>query len=399
MGMVLCGASAFAWWRTPPFVRRLMMVSDPSELGLSISPDDLRRIRNACWEATGTGRDQILRPGRPSYTDASHCVLWTSRTLWVSGQAPYDVLFFEQPARRPMQVVRAHTWKGELPPRALVRAERDLSVTSPAFTLLQLAGARELARVVALASELAGSFAVYEPPGPVRTLFEEQRAAGTTLRTGEWRPTFDAAGRLMPVWQRSALVTPEQLAAMARACAGRRGCRRLAQAAELVVPGAASPFEVQTAMLLGLPEELGGAGLGGFSHNERVDLGAAAQRVARRSCCYCDLFWPGAGGAGAPGPGLARPLDLECKSAEFHANARSYLSDADRAAALQLEGVDVLELTYAQLADELSFESVAQLVALRLGRPAPGFSPEFARERAELRRTVLSDWGRLAQKA
>ena len=153
------------------------------------------------------------------------------------------------------------------------------------------------------------------------------------------------------------------------------------------MPGAASPFEVQTGMQLGLDPDLGGEGLGGFSHNERIVLGGRAREIARQDGCRCDLLWPGEGGRG--------PLDVECHSRTFHLGEDRSLSDADRALALQSMGVEVLFVTYAQIAGVRRFDALARTVAEKLGRDVTPRTTDFLAARAELRREVLVDFADL----
>ena len=156
------------------------------------------------------------------------------------------------------------------------------------------------------------------------------------------------------------------------------------RAAELVVDGAASPFEVVAGMLLGFSRRLGGEGYGAFSHNRKVALTLDSRRLARRGFLVCDLFW-------AAGEGR-RALDVECQSRLVHASGDAALSDADRSAALDLMGVDVVNVTYGQLADPRRFEALSQLVAQKLGVP---HREKTAGQRAaaeRLRAEVFVDW-------
>ncbi len=55
-------------------------------------------------------------------------------------------------------------------------------------------------------------------------------------------------------------------------------------------------------------------------------------------------------------------------------------------------GIEVLHVTYAQLASERRFAALAEVVAGSLGRDLPEPTPELLRRRASLRGTVLGDW-------
>ena len=385
MDATICGASAFEVWRTPPLVRRL---ADP----LWWSPDSgiplerivlaRRELKEQCglWRL-GTGHEL---PGTAITHDAAEGVLLNLRVLMPSLEAPVDVAVASKEERRASKLLRPHVLSLDLAAGETVPFRNDLSLTSPALTLLQLASRLSLPRLVMAASEVCGSFSVYRAPAALRELIEELADGPGVPVVDGWRPSFDRDGHLTDVWSRPPLAAPAQLRALSERAAGRRGCRMLARAAELVVPGAASPFEVQTGMLLGLEPELGGEGNGGFVRNGRLALDGRARSLAGQDVCYCDLLWPEEGGR--------RALDVECHSATFHAGEVRQLSDADRALALQSMGVEVLFVTYGQVASARRFEALAQTVAEKLGREPVPRTEGFLVRRAELRREVLVDF-------
>ena len=384
MDAVLCGASAFSVWRTPPLVRELSELSLGNK-GLPVSFDRLREVRATLmreldlWRCSTFYRER----GRP-LSEVSEGIGINAGALAPSVSMPVDVLVDSPGARRGSRLLRPHVLGPDLSEGEVVPLAPWLSLTSPALTLLQLASRLSLPRLVMAASEFCGSFSVYRPPDPLRELIEELAADSGVPVMGGWRPSFDGEGHLTDVWSRPPLTTPEQLGALAGRAAGRRGCRALARAAELVVADAASPFEVQTGMLLGLGPELGGEGHGGFAHNGRLALDARARSLACQSVCYCDLLWSAKEGR--------RALDVECQSAAFHAGERPRLSDAERALALQSMGVEVLFVTYAQIASERRADALAQTVAEKLGAEAVPRTEEFLARRTELRREVLVDF-------
>ena len=109
---------------------------------------------------------------------------------------------------------------------------------------------------------------------------------------------------------------------------------------------------------------------------------AAARRVCGQWSCYCDLFWGGADGG----------VDVECQSSSHHFGTRSSASDANRATALQIMGVEVIQLTYAQLANARRFEIFSRFLAEKIGVT---YHEKTAREQhvqRTLRAEVLADW-------
>ena len=384
MDSVLCDASAFSVWRTPPLVRELAELSLGNK-GLPVSFDRLREVRGVLMRELDLWRCSAfhLDRGRPLSEDSEGIGL-NAGALAPSVSMPVDVLVDAPGARRSSRLLRPHVLSPTLSGGEIVPLAYRLSLTSPALTLLQLASRLSLPRLVMAASEFCGSFSVYRPPDVLRELIEEIAADSGVPVMGGWRPSFDQEGHLTDVWSRPPLTTPDQLRALAERAAGRRGCRALSCAAELVVPNAASPFEVQTGMLLGMDPELGGEGHGGFAYNGRLALDARAQSLAGQSVCYCDVLWPAEDGR--------RSLDVECQSATFHAGDRPRLSDANRALALQSMGVEVLFVTYAQIASEHRADALAQTVAEKLGGEVVPRTDEFLARRAELRREVLVDF-------
>lgn len=299
---------------------------------------------------------------------------------------PVDILVHDRNATCPTGLLNPWLWTRDLPFESSTQIVDDLYVTTPAFTLLQLASKASLTQTVMLASELCGSYAVYKAPAPIASQLNKLALRGRLRRLGGWSPCVSESGQLTNLWKRPPLLNPSQLFSLAEEASPCQGCRTLRQASELVVPMAASPFETQTGILLGFSRRRGGEGFAGFTHNERVQLNRAAKLIADRGCCYCDLYWPDG-------------LDIECQSGEYHDNAGSYLSDADRSAALELMGVKVLPLTFKQLNDERRFEAFSEAVA-----HARGMEPhaKTAREIAateELRSEVLVDWYSLPFKA
>lgn len=102
---------------------------------------------------------------------------------------------------------------------------------------------------------------------------------------------------------------------------------------------------------------------------------ADAALLARRRVCYCDVYWDG------PLPDGVAGLDLECQSASHHFGAKSSVSDADRATALQAMGIEVAQVTFPQIADPVTFEVFSEYLARRLGisRPEKNLAPQPAR--------------------
>lgn len=380
MDTVICDISALRYWRIPPIVRLLAdaspcdallqnLLSEEELRGLRSSRSELPLIRDRCstgpsWRAAGA---------------SSRAVRNAANVLSMGMDAPVDVLVTRRSQSRRATLVRPRLWSAGIPEQGIARVSDGLGVALPAYALLQVAARATLVQTVLLATELCGSFAVYRPPECVGAVLQGLLEAGGLPRMGGWYPCVDREGRLTELWSRPPLIGAEDLTRAAAESQCRNGRTRLLEAAKLVVPGAASPFEARTGVLLGFPRRRGGEGHAGFEHNRRIALSPEACAVARRSSCYCDLWWD-------------EGLDLECQSLLAHGSGEGFLSDSDRAMALELMGIAVLPVTYAQLTSEVTLTALSKAVAERRG---VSWAPPTPREReaAEaLRREVLRGW-------
>ena len=380
MDTIICGASAYQFWRTPPIVLHLAAgSSDHPALRKTVAEEELIAFRQSLIEGLPLARACADGPSWRHAGVLQKAVREYQLVLAPSMDLPVDMLVGHERDRRSSSFVKTTLYKGALPRGAVRGIDEDLSVTSPAFTMLQLARSASLQRTVLLASELCGCYAVYHAPAPVACQLQKMIRRHRLPGVDGWRPCLTADGQLTDLWSRPPLVEPSELIDMAVQSDSLDGKKRLTRAAELVKPMAASPFETQAGALLGLPKLLGGAGLGGFTHNEKVELTPDARLLARRDCCYCDLFWPDG-------------LDVECQSALYHNNVDGYLSDSDRAAALSLVGVDVLPLTYDQMRDPKRFSAFVHATERSLGRKH--VEPSEAQEAAtqKLREEIFVDW-------
>lgn len=383
MEAIVCDISAFRYWRVPPIVRLLAAGPiDDSMLQDLVSDKDLVELRRACsclplarefgsegarWRNAGT---------------ESRAIREVSDVLAVGAEEPVDVLVTRREQSRRATLVRPRFWRSGVPESCVTRISEGVGVVGPAQALLQIASRASLVQTVLLATELCGTFSVYDAPECVREVLQSLIKDRLLPRLDGWWPCLDEKGRLTDLWTRRPLVSKQGLIRAGESATARRGRTRLLRAAELVVPGAASPFEAQTGVILGFSRRLGGEGHTGFAHNRRIVLSREARALARRASCYCDLYWD-------------EGLDLECQSKLSHATGEGYLSDADRAAALELMGVTVLPVTYAQLTTEERVEALSKLVSEKRGiawRPKTECEREAGRR---LRGEVLRSWGTL----
>ncbi len=382
MDTVLCGPTAYRYWRTPPIVHLLASAPEdhPALRGL-VDAEELQAFRMELLAQTKFGRD-CTGPAWRNVSEHSERIREYGAFLAPFASYPVNVLVHDEKKRRSTSLIRPWLWTQELPYGATTAIVDELYVTTPAFTLLQLASRASVTRTLLLASEICGGYATYSPTTPVAIMLQKLIDRGRLRDFGGWRPSLTGTRRLTSLWSREPIADPHELTKMAAEASALRGCATLRRAAELVVPMAASPFETQAGILLGLSRRLGGAGFCGYAHNERIDLSREARLIADRAYCSCDIYWPNG-------------LDVECQSARHHDNGTSLLSDSDRSAALELMGVRVLPLTYKQLADESRFAAFTSAVAHALGVKQRPRTAAQARAANQLRSEVMCDWDTL----
>lgn len=377
MDIVICDKTALHYWRVPPVVQLLAAAPEADErLARVLTPYDLERLSASYLAA----QDKFKKKHCGRAGEAYRTLMEAIPLLALCGDGPFDVLCSHKGEVRESQLVKPRLWSSALPVGAVREATDALGVTSPEFTLQQLAAHESLERAVLLATELCGSFSVFHVPEPMAGIIQRLCDAKQLPAVGGWAPCLDANGKLTDLWSHDPLTTPSDLLHLAQTTDSARGRERLARAAKLVVPGAASPFEAQAGILLGLPMRYGGAGLGGFEHNARIGFTPDATLIAQRGCCYCDLYWD-------------EGLDLECHSKTWHAERDSQLSDFTRETALDLMGVDVIPVTYDQLSSKRQFDAIVRIVASKLGRKVRAKNQAEREAEARLRDEVLGfEW-------
>ena len=378
--ITICDITAFDYWRTPPAIQWLFAgdEADPALLK-TFGENTVLEAREAM--AAFPLCQTMLRPN-PSTRNlgAAAKILKTAVPLLATNHyGPIDIAANRRAEYHSSSIIRSRFSAGDLPFGSAIPISDYVSITSPAFTLLQLAGRSNLARTIMLATELCGSFAIYQMPDPIKRVLQTFAHQRTFPKIGGWEPFIDESGKLTNLWARPPLTTPQELLRMASEAAPKRGCENLRLAANLVVPRAASPFEARTGMLLGLSRRRGGEGHSGFSFNKSISLSRSAQALARRGHCICDLYWE-------------EGVDVECQSALVHDKASSFLSDSDRTTALKHMGIDVLPITYGQIQSETRFAAFsATLAAIRGTRHRPKTQRQIAATQA-LRAEVFRDW-------
>lgn len=274
METVLCGSTAYRYWRTPPIVLYLAAAPvDSPALRQFLREEELLAFR-----ADLADRLPFLRECTgPSWRNVGQAARDIRDARWLlapSANFPLDVLAQERGGRRSSGLISTTFWNGGLPFEATCDVTDDLGVTSPAFTMVQMAAQAGFTRTLLLASELCGSYAVYPAPEPIRSLLQRIASRGRLKAFNGWRPCLSGEGNVTDLWRRDPLTTPDDLKAMAEAAEGHRGAAALRKVADAVVPLAASPFETQAGLLLSLPGAWGARVSTAFRTTRRLSSAA-----------------------------------------------------------------------------------------------------------------------------
>lgn len=281
--------------------------------------------------------------------------------------------------------IRWHLVSGELPIGSVVWDEGlNLQMTSPLMTLFTLSRTVSDAHLLMAMYEFCGTFTLFKPAPHIEQSLARAMSQASLGAVEGWQPVRNAAGKPTNLWKRPPLIELHELHSFAREVEHLRGGKRFDKIAAKVSGVTASPFEVQASLLFGLRRSEGGKGLGGFTNNHEIRLTRAARRIAGRERVYADLYFEGKQGRS--------PLVIECQGGLVHGTESASLSDADRIAALQAMGIDVLPLTYKQISDPDNFERIAHHVAAKLGRPYREKSERLRAKEDELQRSVFIDW-------
>lgn len=347
MDLTLCGQSAFYYYRIPPQV-----------LGLypAIS---LGNIDRRCC---GLGSHAVVK-------DLLHAPLY--RLVFTRAQSGSRSLF------------KSHLLTQEPPPGSFRQTEHGFDVTSPEFTLLSLATQVSRNQLLMACYEMCSSFAVFTPCERTQQQLDEAISLKFIPPDCGWKRIVDTKGNDTNLWKRAPLLSAADIAAFAKQAAGLRGVKQLRWAAERMAGQTASPFEVQTSMLVSLPRDEGGLGIG-ITNNARIPLSEAARSLYDKTCCYADILIESVTDS--------MGVILECQGRSAHDSEAASLSDAERTTALTSMGYDVIQITYGQIKDKRSFGNLAELIHKKAGLPyTPKIKQECDAEDA-LRQELLVDW-------
>ncbi len=350
MNLTLCGTSAFRYYRVPPQV-------------LAFYP-----------------------PIKTDSLDPNHRMVSSSATVSELLGLPLQRLVFNQNNRHNSNLYCTRYIKHELPYGSVQESDLGFGVTSPAATLLTMAGRVSRINLLMALYEMCGTFSVFKPCMRIESDLKAAYDQGF-IRPGEgWRRVNNVDGMGTDLWNRQPLITVEELDNFCEQVIGFQGVKDLRWAMDNFTGVTASPFEVQTSMLLGLPRAYGGEGLR-ISNNQRIQLSPAARTIYPYESCYADILIEGNGDNAG--------VIVECQGKSVHASEAAVISDSDRTTALISMGYEVILLTYDQITHPKSFQTVLDIIVKKTATPLRPKTARQLRAQAELHRLMFIDWNTL----
>ena len=265
-----------------------------------------------------------------------------------------DVTVSDVNSRRSSQVFRPHVYAGAMPDRCLVNIDNELLVASPEFCFFQMANEMPLVKLIELGYELCGSYSL-----PAISTTDKDLGVDVVDK--------DTAFNLEP------LTRTKRLEAFANQMTGKHGKKKAVRALRYIADGSASPMETILAILLVLPNSLGGYGFPLPEMNRRIEARPTTSGNPNKQFYKCDLFWK------------SSAVAAEYDSDLYHSGFDKISDDSIRRSDLTLIGVDMVTVTNKQIHSIEEFDKVARIIASKMGRRIQIRHSEFATERQKLR--------------
>lgn len=286
--------------------------------------------QNAACSLLARGRASAL----PPLSCKKAAVLSAARSL--GAEEPIHLLAPKRGQRRAQGGYRCHSSTTCEGLGIFIPISDEALIGTPALCLVQMASALDDLSWLTLAYEFCGSY-VLDPAAPKGFM------------------------------RREPLTSAAELLELANKLSKNRGPGRVRRLARYLADGSASPKETGIALALVLPRSMGGYGFSLPQLNRPVQLRPQGRALYGCSHCKCDLFWPG--------------VDVEYDSDEEHAGEQGGAHDSLRAAALALEGIEVVHLYSKNLVSLAAFDAATAMVGAKIGE-----RPAFAKSGEEPRR-------------
>lgn len=351
MKEVLCDITALRYHRTPP--QALLLCPPMPRVETDRRRDGLRSNPVAT---------ELL--GLPLY------LLVTSRNERACGATVRQCLFL-----------------GELPTGAIVEGLHGYDVVSPLMAVFTVSRRLSDLATLLLLSELCGSFSLCSLPERLERALENAVVDHPQLASMEWERCPATDKDEASLWRRPRLVSSEDLRRFCREIAPYRGGKRFGNIARHVVQDAASPFEVETALLIALPRNMGGEGMRIKGLNVKIVLSERVKSLVDSEAVYADILLESADGD--------TQVVLECQGKGTHGERGVNDSDAVRMTALQSMGYTVYLLTHDQIRDEAKFSVTFKSICRDLHAPYCPKTPDEKEAERKLRGELFVSWEKL----
>ncbi len=198
------------------------------------------------------------------------------------------------------------------------------------------------------------------------------------MMMGKYRLTLDYEENLIS--HTYPLMTPESLGEYLSRAYGLPGIRRARRLSKYIMPGSESPMETRLALLLCLPQRMGGRSFPKPLLNPRVVLPPDDAMIVGSNTFRLDICWQD------------KLLDVEFAGGDAHPNTMGSRShDALRATIIQGLGYDVINLTGNQVKKEDQFNCAAKIIAKRLKHRQRLNGPAQYMAEMQTRRELFSD--------
>lgn len=389
MATILCDISALQFYRTPPWV-----------VGSSSPPKNASETGNALFPSVS----------RQNATEASIALSSHLHTALAGVSEPFHII---DSSGRFIRTKHITCHRTKTPSKhEIVPLGNGLYVTSPARTILDLAHRYGSVASAKIICEFCGLYtlanetdrlkdALDHTPQPKPQKYQQLTAYynqnGAPVAFGEqenagafWEPCIRRDAKKSGLWKRPPLCTIDELVSYENTVDGVYGIRAFRRALLLAFPGSGSPAETIAGLLIGPKRGLGQEGLPPFLMNRRIYLDELACLALGQRSCVLDISWP-------DGPSILKGCCVEIDGAAFHDDSlidpnklRDTNRDSARRAALAHMGVEVVTLSWSQLADLEQWDIAMDLVYQKLDMRRPAPSAAFLEKRNTLRKDALA---------
>lgn len=319
----------------------MIVLADTSALEFLRHRSEGLGLRSFSGEDTRPHRLPLARGIKAAACEPSHkeALSLIDRHPYLS--LPLHVLAPSAGSRPNSKLLRSHCWSGEWSPSAFVRTDGVIALR-PEVCFVRMARHLSWIKVMELGYELCGCYA----------------------------KSVEGKGFL----QRPPLMTVDSLERFANKPLLRGGVKAAQFCAQHILPRSGSPMETALAMLLFLPKRHGGYGLPRAELNFAL---TARMHSGRMQALYCDAMWP------------QKRLALEYDSNQWHSGSARIARDSSKRALLLEQGIDVISVTWGQVANEEKLDTVVRAISRKLGWRLQGLTPEWRKRQRALKHVLL----------